>query len=63
MDIYSYTSDIPNLGDDLNHWLWEKVLPPSFLLKEGTFIGIGSVIHPSHLSLIRNAAPIHILGG
>lgn len=62
MDIYSYISTIPNLGDDLNHWLWNKVLPPSFLDKEGTFIGIGSVIHPEHLSRIQNPGTIHILG-
>jgi succinoglycan biosynthesis protein ExoV len=62
MDIYAWSSGVPNLGDDLNNWLWKRVLPSTFLREKGTLIGIGSVISPEHLSSIENPNPIHILG-
>lgn len=47
MKLYYYQSDeIPNFGDDLNEWLWEKLLPNFFDQNDETlFVGIGTLLN------------------
>jgi len=62
MKIYAYQAPRANLGDDLNHWLWPRLLRPAFLARPGVFMGIGSVIHPDHLQKISGSEPLYIFG-
>lgn len=59
MRIYYYKSDTGNFGDDLNVWLWPRLLPnkfdgfalhmhdseTSYSLKETIFVGIGTLLN------------------
>lgn len=62
MKIYAYQAPHGNLGDDLNHWLWTRVLQPEFLQRPGVFMGIGSVIHPDHFRRLPEDRPLYIFG-
>ncbi len=49
----------PNFGDDLNLWLWPKLLPDFFDQDDGIlFLGIGSIINDTY-----NAAAKKIIFG
>jgi len=62
MKIYAYRAPKGNLGDDLNHWLWPRVLRSDFLKQSGVFMGIGSVIHPDHFKRLPPEPPLYIFG-
>lgn len=62
MKIYSYRAPQGNLGDDLNHWLWPRVLQSDFLQRPGVFMGIGSVIHAAHFEQLPRERPLYIFG-
>lgn len=46
MKLSYYTGPVPNFGDELNPWLWQRLLPQGFLDQDPSelFIGIGSII-------------------
>ncbi|MGL1957619.1 MAG: polysaccharide pyruvyl transferase family protein [Colwellia sp.] len=46
MKLYYYQDDMPNFGDDLNLWLWPKILP-SVLDQDANhlMLGIGSILN------------------
>ncbi|GEO80145.1 glycosyltransferase family protein [Pararhodospirillum oryzae] len=49
MKIYYYRGKHPNFGDELNQWIWPKLIPNFFDNDSNTiFIGIGSVLSLSH---------------
>ncbi len=62
MKIYAYRAPRGNLGDDLNHWLWPRILNPDFLARPGVFMGIGSVIHPDHFRRLPPEQPLYVFG-
>lgn len=62
MKIYAYRAPRGNLGDDLNHWLWPRLLSPEFLARPGTFIGIGSVLHHDHFRHLPPDQPALVFG-
>jgi succinoglycan biosynthesis protein ExoV len=46
MKLYYYQDPIGNFGDDLNPWLWPKLIPSAFDKDDGLlFIGIGSLLN------------------
>lgn len=54
MKIFAYTGEQSNFGDDLNHWLWPKILPDFFDDDDAVrFIGIGSTLYDSHPATSR----------
>ena len=45
MDVYYYKSIQPNLGDDLNAWLWHRLMPQRLAAFDDTLLlGIGTII-------------------
>ena len=46
MKLTYFTSPTPNFGDELNPWMWERLLPPGFLDEDDDelFVGIGSIL-------------------
>lgn len=45
MDVYYYKSTQPNLGDDLNAWLWHRLMPQRLAVFDDTLLlGIGTII-------------------
>lgn len=45
MNLYYYQDSVGNFGDDLNVWLWPKLLPGLFDQDDGLlFVGIGSFL-------------------
>lgn len=45
MKLVYYNAKIGNIGDDLNPWLWEKLLNKDFFLEDNmAFLGVGSII-------------------
>lgn len=45
MQIYYYRSHEPNLGDDLNAWLWQRLVPEPLSRADGRLmLGIGTII-------------------
>jgi len=54
MKLTYYIGATPNFGDDLNAWLWPKLLPDFFDADDSTiFLGIGSIIGHGHLGEFR----------
>jgi len=49
MKMFVFHGKAPNFGDDLNRWLWPKILPGFFDDNESElFLGIGSILYDSH---------------
>ncbi|WP_336127223.1 hypothetical protein [Mesoflavibacter sp. CH_XMU1422-2] len=44
MKLIYFKSDIGNFGDDLNPWLWEKLLGDFTQYKDIDFVGVGSIL-------------------
>lgn len=45
MDLFYYRGDEPNFGDELNHWMWPRLIQDCWDNKDNTlFVGIGSVL-------------------
>ena len=46
MKLSYYKEEVPNFGDELNPWLWDRLLPAGFLDDDPSelFIGIGSIL-------------------
>jgi succinoglycan biosynthesis protein ExoV len=45
MEVYYYKSSQPNLGDDLNAWIWQRLIPEQLAISDNTvMLGIGTII-------------------
>ena len=45
MDVYYYKSNEPNLGDDLNGWIWQRLVPRRLAASDDSvMLGIGTII-------------------
>jgi len=45
VDVYYYKSSQPNLGDDLNAWIWQRLIPERLAISDNTvMLGIGTII-------------------
>lgn len=62
MKLHYYRSEVPNFGDDINPWFWEKAFGLNVAAtqekNESVLLGIGTLIN----DLLPKAATIHILG-
>ncbi|MGR9172683.1 polysaccharide pyruvyl transferase family protein [Hyphomicrobiales bacterium] len=47
MKLIYFQGVVPNFGDELNPYMWSKILPPGFLNEDSSelFLGIGSILH------------------
>ena len=55
MNLHYYVSANGNFGDDLNLWIWDKLLPNWSLWDDKTtLLGIGTVLTQSQASLLAN---------
>ncbi len=43
-NLYYYKTDVGNIGDDLNEWLWPDLLDLNNVKKDIKLIGVGSII-------------------
>jgi len=48
MQYLYYKSDIPNFGDELNGWLWDKLFPKT--TDDNYFLGMGTVLHKDNIT-------------
>ena len=59
MELYVFRGASPNFGDELNHWLWPRLLDGVFDGVGDLFVGIGSTIqsgfHPSRRKVVFGA--------
>jgi hypothetical protein len=57
MKLYYFASVISNFGDDLNPWIWPRLLPEVFQnpSDDGLFVGIGTLLNSKLPSLPRMA--------
>lgn len=54
MKMFVFQGKSSNFGDDLNHWLWSRLLPNFFDKDDNTiFLGIGSIIYDNHPPLAK----------
>lgn len=60
MKLTFYRGPQPNFGDELNAFLWDRLLPPGFLDEDPAdlFVGIGSIIWDSY----SQQATKHVMG-
>tara|TARA_R110000744_G_scaffold244141_1_gene361056 strand:- start:9460 stop:10359 length:900 start_codon:yes stop_codon:yes gene_type:complete len=60
MNYLYYKSELGNFGDDINPWLWPKLIPESASNKDSYFLGIGSILHTEnrHFLNIENKKKI-----
>lgn len=49
MKMFAYRGKADNFGDELNHWMWSRLLPDFFDGDERElFLGIGSILYDTH---------------
>ncbi|MDR1782995.1 MAG: hypothetical protein LBR13_01865, partial [Dysgonamonadaceae bacterium] len=48
MQYIYYKSDIPNFGDELNGWLWDKLFPKT--TDDNYFLGMGTVLNKDNIT-------------
>jgi succinoglycan biosynthesis protein ExoV len=60
MRLFKYVGPVPNFGDDLNDWLWPRLMPEVINDKpdDGLFVGIGTLINAQ----LPASSKIFILG-
>lgn len=61
---YSRTPGLTNFGDELNAWLWEKLIPEGVFdeNEETAFIGIGTLLNNIIYDRVPNARKIVVFG-